>query len=224
MGQEDDAVREVARTTGKAIDAGRELGGFVARYIGGPIGQASGIVEDKLKYLRWERQVRYIRKAEEFLAQQGLQAPTRPVPMKIAIPIFEAASMEEDDDLQDMWARLLVNAADADGGAEVTRGLVTVLRDFGRLEAQLLQVIHDAPPDKYPNGVIPTGALPGRYLELEGETGLPQEAVQVALWHLMRLGCIDSGGTWASITGIEHITITPLGRALVRACTLKESG
>lgn len=224
MGQEDDVVREVARTTGKAIDAGRELGGFVARFVDGPLEQASGIVEDKLRYLRWERQVRLMMRAGEFLAQQGLRDPTRPVPLKVALPIFEAASMEEDDDLQDMWARLLVNAADADGGADVTRGLVTVLRDFGRLEARLLQVIHDAPQDKYPNGVIPTALLPDKYLELEGETGLPQEPVQVALWHLMRLGCVDSGGTWASITGIEHITITPLGRALVRACTLKGSG
>ena len=139
------AAQEVAKATSKGIDAGRELGGFFARFIGGPIEQASDIVEDKLRYLRWERQVRLMKRAEEFLEQQGLQAPTRSVPMKVAIPILEAASMEENDELQDIWARLLVNAADADSGADVTRSFVTVLQDFGPLEAQLLQAVHDAP-------------------------------------------------------------------------------
>ena len=52
------AAQEVAKTTGKGIDAGLELGGFFARFTGGPLEQASGIVEDKLRYMRWERQVR----------------------------------------------------------------------------------------------------------------------------------------------------------------------
>ena len=63
------AAQEVAKMTGKGIDAGRELGGFFARFIGGPIEQASDIVEDKLRYLRWERQVRLMKRAEEFLEQ-----------------------------------------------------------------------------------------------------------------------------------------------------------
>lgn len=215
------AVTETAKTTGKAVDASRELGGFVARFIGGPLEQASGIAEDKLRYMRWERQVRLMKKAEEFLDQQGLQAPTRPVPMKVAIPILEAASMEEDDALQDIWARLLVNAADADSGMEVTRSLVTIIQDFGPLEAQLLQAIHDAPTSIYPNGILTTG-LPHEYhVDKEGQTDLPSEPVQVVLWHLMRLGCIESAGTWDSLVGIQRVMITALGRALVRACTLK---
>ena len=219
------AAQEVAKTAGKGMEAGRELGRFVARFIGGPLEQASGIAEDKLRYMRWERQVRLMKRAEEFLDQQGLQAPTRSVPMKVAIPIFEAASMEDDDELQDIWARLLVNAADADSGADVTRSLVSVLRDFGALEVQLLQAIHDAPAEMHPNGVVPTKGLPDVYLDtnsdLEGEAGLPPEPVQVALWHLVRLGCIGSAGTWDSLVGIRRVEITTLGRVLVRACTLR---
>lgn len=219
------AAQEVAKTTGKGIEAVQEIGAFVARFLGGPLEQASGIVEDKLKYIRWERCVRYMQRAEEFLGQQGLQAPTRSVPMKIAIPILEAASMEEDDDLQDIWARLLVNAADADSGSNVTRSLVTVLQDFGPLEVQLLQAIHDAPAEMEPIGVVPTMGLPHEYLDpksdLEGETGLPPEPIQVALWHLVRLGCIGSAGTWDSIVGIRRVQITALGRVLVKACTLR---
>ena len=214
------ATQEIAKATDKGIEAVREFGGFVARFIGGPLEQASGIVDDKLKYLRWERQVRLMKRAEEFLRQQGLQTPTRSVPMKVAIPILEAASMEEDDALQDIWARLLVNAADADRGADVTRSLVTIIQDFESLEAQLLESIYKAPTEMHPHGEILTTGLPHEYrLEQKGEVDLPPEPVQVALWHLVRLGCIDT--TWVSLVGIQRVTITALGRALVRACTLK---
>lgn len=48
-GEEGKAVQEVAKATGKAIDAGREMGGFIAKYLGAPLDQAMGIWTDKLK-------------------------------------------------------------------------------------------------------------------------------------------------------------------------------
>ena len=52
------AVQEVAKTTGKAIDAAQNFGGFFSKYVSGSVEQGMGIFEDKLKYMRWERQVR----------------------------------------------------------------------------------------------------------------------------------------------------------------------
>jgi len=45
-------IEEVAKTTGKAIDATREAGGFLAQFLKGPLEQASGISEDYLRYVR----------------------------------------------------------------------------------------------------------------------------------------------------------------------------
>ena len=143
----------------------------------------------------------------------------RSVPLNVAIPIFEAASIEEDNDLQDLWARLLVNAADANSGIQVRRGLVSILQDFSQAEARLLQAIHNAPSM---NGGVLTKGLPNEYLEpgkVTEDPGLPPEPVQIGLWQLMRLGCIDSAGTLDSVTGIKRIVITALGKALVNACS-----
>lgn len=216
------ATGEVSKSAREGIEASRELGRFLSRFIGGPLEQASGIVEEKLRYARWERRVRLMKRAEQFLAEQGLEAPTRHVPMKIALPIFEAASLEEDDELQDTWARLLVNAADADSAVDVERGFVTILQDLGPLEARLLQAIHDAPPEKYPHGAIETKRLPSEYVDPKEDPGQPPEPVQIALWNLRRLGCLESGGTWDSLVGVTRVRITALGRALVRACTLQD--
>lgn len=49
--EEAKAVQEVAKTSSNAVDAGRELGEFVGKYIAGPLEQVSGIIEDKLKFI-----------------------------------------------------------------------------------------------------------------------------------------------------------------------------
>ena len=237
------AVQELAKTTGQGLGIMQKSGKFVSRFVGGPLEQAFGIIEDKLKYHRWERQVRYMDRANAFMAERGSQMQFRPVPLNVAIPIFEAASLEEDDDLQDLWARLLINAADAESGIEVKRGLVSILQDFSQMEARLLQAIHDAPPmqsnvstKEVPgpldvdgrmiarpmNGDVPTKGLPNEYLEPgeeEEDPGLPPEPVQIGLWNLMRLGCIESAGTWDSLVGIKRVKITELGKALIKACS-----
>lgn len=237
------AAQEIAKTTGQGLGIVQKSGEFVSRFIGGPLEQAFGIIEDKLKYHRWERQVRYMDRANAFMAERGSQMRFKPVPLNVAVPILEAASLEEDDDLQDLWVRLLINAADAESGVQVKRALVSILQDFSHMEARLLQAIHDAPPMKggvstkrIPgpqdvdgrliarpmNGDVPTKGLPNEYLEPgeeEEDSGLPSESTQIGLWNLMRLGCIESAGTWDSLVGIRRVKITALGKALVKACS-----
>ncbi len=62
--------------------------------------------------MRWERQHRLIEKAHEFLGERGYQFPVNQLPPKLAIPILQNASLEENNFLQDKWASLLVNASD----------------------------------------------------------------------------------------------------------------
>ena len=215
------AVQETAKVTGKAIVAASAFGEFVARFVGGPLEQASGIVEDKLRYMRWERQLRYMGRVQELMKETGLSEPTRTVPMKVAIPLFQAASLEEDDDLQDIWARLLVNAANADSGVDVQRVFVSILEDFGQLEACVLQAIYDAPANFKAEGVR-TAALPYAYEDApsDAERKLPAESVQLAIWNLVRLGCVAPVALWEGST-IGEVHITRLGAKLIEACTLK---
>lgn len=41
--EEDKVIQEVAKATGKAIDAAREAGGFIAKFISGPLEHGMGI-------------------------------------------------------------------------------------------------------------------------------------------------------------------------------------
>ena len=217
------AVQELAKTTGKAIDASREAGGFIARYISGPLDQGVGIFEDRLKYMRWERQVRLMSRAEAFLKQSGLSAPTRAVPLKLAIPLLQGATLEEDDDLQDRWAVLLVNAANASFGVEIQRSYVNILEQLNTLEVQVLDTLYSLPFEQSQHAGIITADLPhNARIVQEKETDFvrPSETLVLALSNLSRLGCIRPGMTWGGGESFGRVNPTILGRYFVNACRL----
>jgi hypothetical protein len=132
----------------------------------------------------------------------------REVDLKFGIPLIEAASLEEDDLLQDMFAALLVNSTDGDGETKAHRSYVSILQDFGHLEAVVLEALC------HHGKVVPEVSIKTDFYAddesfrvewrifgwaNEQETNLPDE-VELALWNLARLGCIT--------------------RSLMRACTV----
>lgn len=219
MSKESKAVEEVAKAAGKAIDASRELGGFFSKYVGGSIEQAMGIVEDKLKYLRLERQIRMTERATAFLSERGLAQPSRRVPLQVAIPLMQGASLEEDDWMQDRWAALLVNAADAASHVEVRRAFISILEDLTPLDALILEKIYSSTqvPDlekeawttHLPDHV--TGERPGQ------ENLRPPTEVEVSLGNLSRLGLITSAMTWSGISIFSCVYRTFLGSEFLKA-------
>ena len=192
------AAQEIAKTTGKAVDAAREAGGFIARVISGPLEQGIGIFEDKLRYLRWERLVRLMQRESEVLKELGLQAPTRPVPLKIIIPLLQAASVEEDETLQDRWVNLLVNAANASCGIEIRRAYIVILEQISPLEAKILDVIYSVPFEQTQHEGIVTSSLPdsARVMREEDKKSPqpdPSAEVMLALSNLERVDCLRLG-------------------------------
>jgi hypothetical protein len=219
MSDESKAVEEVAKASGKAIDAARELGGFLSKYAGGPLEQAMGVVEDKLKYLRWERQVRLMERANKFLAERGLSLPSRKVSLQIAIPLIQGGSLEENDFLQDRWAALLVNAADASSNIEVRRAFISILEDLTPLDAILLEKIYESTAVPDVEADIGTTFLPDHVTEAEPgiENVRPPTNVEVSLGNLARLGLITTATAWGGFAIFSCVHRTILGREFLKA-------
>jgi hypothetical protein len=222
------AVQEVAKTTGKALDAGEKFGGFISRFIAGPLEQGMGIFEDKLKYMRWERQVRLMQRADQLLKEIGLPQPTRPIPLKLAVPLLESASLEDDDYLQDLWARLLVNAGNGGSRVNLQRAYIAILEQLTSFEAAILQKIYSLPYEETRHEGIEIGMLPqevavGRDDGKEGDLPEPTEDVKLALANIARLGCIVIQKSWGGGELFKKVNPTLLGRSFVEACTLQVS-
>ena len=110
--EEAKAVQEVAKTTGQSVQLIEKIGSFVARVMGEPIEASVGMLSDTLKFKRWERQLRLIKRCQQIMEERGIGKTVRQVPPKLLLPIFHHASIEDNDELHDLWARLLVTATD----------------------------------------------------------------------------------------------------------------
>jgi hypothetical protein len=223
-----EAVKAVAETTGKAIDASRELGGFFSKVLGPSIEELGGMLHDHVRFSRGVRLLRLHKRYEEIKQEANIQGDVRPLGLKEAVPLLEAASLETDDELQDMFANLLVNATRSDSAIEAQRMFVSILENFGRLEAQLLIAICNAPKkteeEKNKNGVgVLTAGLPDEYLVANEENKMKDLSpdAEIALWNLSRLGCIEPAATWGRGSTVAIVTPTALGKALKEACTVK---
>ncbi|MBL8389344.1 MAG: DUF4393 domain-containing protein [Hydrogenophaga sp.] len=219
------AVQEVAKTTGKAIEVSEKFGGFISKFVTGSLEQAVGIFEDKLKYMRWERQVRYMQRVEQLARDVGLSSPTRVIPLKLAIPLLEAASLEDDDLLQDLWVRLLVNAVDERSHINLQRSYIEILRQLTSLEAKLLQMIYSLPYEQTLHAGIVTGGLPTHVVahEDDGRDHDPMEPsieVKLALANLARLGFVVVQKSWGGGEIFKKVNPTLLGMSFVQACTM----
>ncbi|MEI7375661.1 Abi-alpha family protein [Dickeya chrysanthemi] len=222
--EEAKAVQEASKAVGKITEAAQQFGGFIAKYISGPLEQGIGIYEDKLKFIRYERQLRLMKRTEELSAEYGLELPSRALPIKIAIPIFQAASMEEDDYLQDKWASLLINASNAEIKREIKRVHISILENLSTLDVLVLDQIYSDNDDSVVE--VYTKYLPQRIEAGMAENIMekmqdgPSEIV-LSLANLARLGCIDPSPTYGGGPSFDVVTKTALGRDFIDACRLK---
>ena len=129
-----EATKAIAETSGKAIDATTDF----AKIFKGPVAELIGCVEDKFKYIRWERRQALIAKSEAYMHSKGLSAPTRELPLPFSVPLLIAGVMEEDDELQEIWARLLVNAGDASTPMELRTAYIEILRGMSAFDVKNL--------------------------------------------------------------------------------------
>lgn len=218
------AIQETAKTTGQAIGLAQNFGGFISRYVGGSLEQGMGIFEDKLRYIRWERQVRFMERANQLMEKIGQEKPTKPIPMKLAIPLFQSASLEEDDNLQDMWAKLLVNVSVIDREVELRRAYIDILERISPVEALILNTIYSFPIRELQHNAIITENLPNAASILDDndrkELVQPSTEIVLSLANLARLGCIGLPTTWNGGEMFTQVYPAVLGHSLVEACRL----
>jgi hypothetical protein len=75
--------------------------------------------------------------------------PPNTVPPRLFLPLIEAASAEDNESLQEMWAGLLANASH-DAGA-VSASFVETLKQLSPAEARFLETLNRSIPDeRYP--------------------------------------------------------------------------
>ena len=137
------AVKEVAKATGQAIKTVDRLGRFFATVMGESIDATCGMLSDTLKYKRWERQIKLVEKAERLIDDKDLSNRSIPISPKLALPVFQNASLEEDELLHDLYAKLLVTAIDPEVQTRRT-AFAEIIRQLESIDVKILQAMYVA--------------------------------------------------------------------------------
>ena len=220
VGKLADAANAIEVASGKGIDAAVSLGGLVK----GPIERMVGMINDQLDFLRAKGQLRLQDKASELMRERGSTAPTRELPLKFAVPLLTAAVIEDDANLRETWARLLVNAGDASTEMELRTAYVEILKGMSAFDVKNLSEMAKATLAGPPGIRRPvlTTTLPYAVETYPGvfrdDPSVPPE-LGISLANLARLGCAThAGGTDGGVL-FSIMTVTDLGLALYKACS-----
>jgi hypothetical protein len=135
------ATAEVSKFGTKALETTEKMLGFFARVFKEPIESVSGIIGDKLKFIRWQRQIRIVDKVNEILENRKL-TQTNAVSPKFALPMLQNASFEENDELQDIWIRLIANSMDPNFNIELRFAFIEIIKSLNPLDAKILDLFY----------------------------------------------------------------------------------
>jgi hypothetical protein len=221
VGRIADAGGEIAKT----VDTGLKLAGKFGSFFHGAMQTAGKMLENEVRFIAAKRGVRLSDKWNEFMDARQLNAPTRSIPPKFSLPLLTAAVLEVDDELQDTWARLLVNAGDAATPMELRTAFVEILKGMSAADVRNLKALAELSlrhVDKsYPQPVA-TDSLPGggdNHGEVAGMPAPISDALGVSLTNLTRPGCVIPASGWGGVSLFHMVTVTHLGMALYRACS-----
>lgn len=232
---------EEAKAIQEAAKVGQMFGSFISRIIGGSLEQGVGIFEDKLKYNRLERAARLERSYIELVRKLGLGEPDKPIALKYAVPLFQMATIEDEDYLQNLWVKLLVKSSFKEYNFDLNRTCIDILERLSSFEAEIFIKIYSIGFDESKNG-IDTTALPhevkclniNKEINEEGVLNVcfPPEKdfnfqikdeVLIALENLDRLSCISPSPTFSASKDYSVITQTMLGKKLFESIDIQGS-
>lgn len=198
----------------------------------GPAATEVGLsLADSARVWRMRRFLRLFEKVKAMAEIAGIEV--KPVAPRLLFPILDAASLEDDEDLQRRWAALLTNAATTDFTTDVLPSFPDILRQLTPAEAQFLdRVEYEVVQDETASRERLKLQMP----ELHGEAYVNcplrrdtlASAPSVMLGNLQRLGLLTpygerdfehDGKLKVNIfEPINYLYLSPFGKAFVRAC------
>jgi len=188
------AVQETARTSNKAIESFDKAGNFLGEVFGDLVKDSVGLVSDRLKFFRIERFFSFKEKTEKKLKEKGIKV-TIPIPPKLALPLIEAATVENDDSLQQRWSNMLSNAIDPSFKGSITRNFVSILEQMNPSDVIILDTLCKewiSLPDENKDTALFDRSKISTNLHID------KKECEISLRNLIRLGCIKPGVITAS--------------------------
>ena len=199
------AIQEVAKTTDTLLNIIKDFTKFIGKISGITGDGLEGKIEDNLKFSRWERRARLIERYNKVSFGQTIKI----LPPKFLIPLIESATLEDEDNLQDLWINLLTSFTIEGYNVEKRSAYIEILKSLTSIDAKILKNIYEYDTEQKKE----SGAL---YSISKKKMNYSPED-EISLDNLYRVGCLKNSTTHEGIEG-EAFSITFLGISFVEAC------
>lgn len=226
------AVEETAKLGQQIVQTGDKACSFVASILKEPLQELTCMATDNLRLRRLRRLDAMSDEVHEILDRLGV-VDTRQVPPKVALPLLDAASLEDDPDLQKLWNELLANAMNPAFANEIPVAYVEVLKGMSPRDAKLLAKLYKLAADEGSNSIAECTEIGFRKGPLCEDQNITPDDFELSVMNLRRLQCVGSyilkakAGKGITIGSGNHLTIdegnevislTPLGIRIIEAC------
>jgi hypothetical protein len=131
------AVQEASKAAQQGI-------GLFDRICEGLLAELSGLGADHVHMLRCELGMKWFSKFQAKFKDSGLEDNFRVIPPKFLVGIIENATLEPDDDMQQLWANLLVSAVDPDFLDTGRMAFIDILKQLEIVDVHVLSWIYEA--------------------------------------------------------------------------------
>ena len=180
-------------------------------------------IAEKIRFVRFQNSLKVLARAKDILEEKGLD--TKSVDLKVLVPILEGAALEEDDEMTEIWAKLLASASHK---GNVITPFPKILSELSSKEAKILSwlyhqwsvVIHIGEEQ----AAEPTCELLRNNFDFK--SGKYGSEFELIVNNLVRLRLIGLGGIQIkdldsqnyAIQNYQQIVLTQFGWAFIRAC------
>lgn len=211
------AVTATADTTGKLADLVGKAGSFCARLVGQVPEQLGGIATDWATYLRCSNLLIIQDMVDAKMKMRAFEGKPVPIRLRLAYPMLEAASLENDDTLQGLWANLIANAMDPNYSDAIHPAYIGIIKELSVDEALILQYL--ARLDTFPMSYLPNYKRPNIpiaqiYQEFLASVPLKRRnSIATAFDNLTRLQLLEIRNVFA-FEG-QEVRITDFGKSFI---------
>jgi hypothetical protein len=234
----DDSVKNTVKGAIEAVYGPLEK---ILRTLAGPAAEEIGLsFKDSVQVWRFKRQIRLFTRVKEIC--DGACIDPQTVKLPLLFNIVDKATLEEDDEMQDIWANMLSNSADPHRKLLVTTAYPEILRQLCIEEVRFLNRIFETrvvvpernvshlPPQEAIDTLQFSNYFKGLSIILRLKNSVNEAIETIHLENLKRLGLIEIDEVKALFSDrhiINSMTtlspgqcwLTALGYSFADACT-----
>lgn len=134
-------LEKVVRDSATIKATAEKAEGLIKGLFGKAFDEVGEMIADQVRLRRFKNQIKIFQKATDFLKDK--QINSEKINLKVLAPLVEFSSYEEDENLQQLWAKLIKNIIVKPTPIALQQNCIEILNKISNEEAELLSYLFD---------------------------------------------------------------------------------